>query len=67
MMLKTGMKVEQYYSVFNYRPPISQNKVNFQDRKIVAGTGVNLETKFFLQGTVRRRLGRKLPICVFHE
>ena len=42
MMLKTGMKVAQDYTVFNYRPPRPQNNLNPQNRMVVIGTGVNL-------------------------
>ena len=61
MMLKTLIKESQYYTTFNYRPPRPQNKVKSQDIMIVAGTGVNLATIFFSQGTVRIKFGRKSP------
>ena len=65
MMLKTGMKVSQYYTVFNYGPPRPHNNVNFQYITIVAAAGVNLAMIFFFsQGTVRRNLGREPPhVC----
>ena len=54
MMLKTGTKVTQYYSIFRYGRPIPHNRVKYQYRTIVEDTGVNLAPKF-----VRRKLGRK--------
>ena len=41
MMLKPVMKVSQYYTVFNYGPPIPQNNVEYQDIIIVEGKGVH--------------------------
>ena len=40
MMLKTGMKVDQYYTSFKNVPPIPQKDVNYQYITIVAWTGV---------------------------
>ena len=46
MIMKTGMKVAQDYTVFNYGPQIPQNNVKYQGRTIVEGTGVTLATIF---------------------
>ena len=40
MMLKTGFELDQYYTVFNYRPPIPQKYLESQDITIVSGTGM---------------------------
>ena len=61
MMLKIGMKIAQYYSVFNYRPPISHNNVKSQDRSIVAVTGVDLETELFLPDKIKEKVGNEIP------
>ena len=47
MMMKTGMRLVQYYIFFFYGPPIPQNNLSSQDIAIVSGIGVNLETTFF--------------------
>ena len=44
MMMKIVMKVAHDYTVFSHGTPRPQNNVNSQDRMIVVGTGVNLET-----------------------
>ena len=41
MMLKTGMKVTQDYSVFNYVHPRPQNIENPQEKTKVEGIGFN--------------------------
>ena len=41
MLLKTGLKVAQYYIIFNYGPPIPQKDLKSQDRTIVADPGMN--------------------------
>ena len=53
MMLKTGMEVAQYYTVFNYVPPIPQEDIKYQDRTVVTGPGVNLAPKHFLPGNTK--------------
>ena len=45
MMLKTVMEVAQDYTVFDYGPRIPQKDVKSKDRTILAGPGVNPETK----------------------
>ena len=42
MMLKTGMKMAQYYAVFKYGPLRSQNNIKSQDRMMMAETGTDL-------------------------
>ena len=37
MMLKTGMEVAQYCTIFNYGTPRRQKDLNSQDKKIVTG------------------------------
>ena len=50
MMLKIGMELAQYYTVFNCRPPRTQKYLNPQDRTILAGIGTKPATKFLSQG-----------------
>ena len=59
MMLKTGKKVAQNYSVLNYGTSIPRNNAKFQYIMIMAEEGVNLETYFFLPGKNKENLGRK--------
>ena len=69
MMLKTGMEVDQYYTVFNYRPPIPQKDLNYQDRTIVAHPGMNLAPNFFLLGHSKEKVGKEPPPpprCVYN-
>ena len=40
MMLKTGLEVAQYYTVFNYGPTSPHKYLNSQDITIVSGTGM---------------------------
>ena len=46
MMLKTVMKVAQYYTVFKYGPPKPQKDLKPQVRKIVAQPGTNMAPIF---------------------
>ena len=55
------MEVSQYYTIFKYRPLRPQGDLSYQDITIVTGTGVNLETFFFFQGTSRRNFRSKSP------
>ena len=61
MMLKTGMEVAQDYTAFNYGPPRPQKYLNPQDRKIVAGPGMNLAQKFVLPGHSKEKVGKETP------
>ena len=61
MMMKTGMEVTQYYTIFNCGPPIPQKELNPQDRTIVAGARMKPVPIFFSQGTSKIKLGRKPP------
>ena len=58
MMLKIGMEVDQYGTVFNYRPPIPQKYLKFQYRTIVAGLGVKLAPIFSLSGNSEEKFGK---------
>ena len=51
MMLKTGIKMANYYTVFNYGPLIPQKNIKSQDITIVAGKGNNLAPNLFSQVT----------------
>ena len=51
----------QYYTVFNYVPPIPQKDINSQDITIVAGSGVNLASKTFLPGNSKEKVGKETP------
>ena len=59
MITKKGVKVAQYYTIFNYGPQIQHNNLNLQDIMILAGTGVNLETKTFSPGNKREKFGKE--------
>ena len=61
MILKTGMEVSQYYTVFNYRPPIPQKDLKPQDRKIVAGPGMKPAPIFFLPEHSKEKFGKETP------
>ena len=61
IMLKTGMKVAQDYSVFNYRHPRPQSNGKSQDIMMAEGTGANLVNIFFFQGILRIKLVGKSP------
>ena len=61
MMLKTGMEVAQYYTVFNYVPSSPYKDLKSQGRTIVDQEGMKLEPKLFSQGTSNIKLGRKPP------
>ena len=61
MLLKTEMKVAQYYAVFNYGLPRPQNNINYQDITIVEGTGDNLAPNFFLLGNNKEKVGKEIP------
>ena len=50
-MLKAGTKMAQYYTVFNYGPPI---------QTIVAGTGTNLSPRLVLPGNSKEKFGTEI-------
>ena len=64
MMLKTGMRMDQDYTVFNYGPPRLQKYLNPQDITILVGPRMKPAPKLFSQGTLKRKLGMKPPRCV---
>ena len=41
MILKTGLEVDQDYTIFNYGPPIPQKDLKSQYRTILSGPGMN--------------------------
>ena len=53
IMLKTGLEVDQDYTVFNYVPPSPHKYLKSQYRTIVAGPGINLAPTFFLPGNIK--------------
>ena len=61
MMLKTGMEVSKYYTVFNYIPSRIQKDINPQDKIIVVGPGVYLAQTFFLPGKNKKKVGKEPP------
>ena len=61
MMLKIGMEVPQYYTVFNYGTPRPQKDLNPQYRTIVAGPGMNSAPKFVLPGNSKEKVGKEPP------
>ena len=60
-MPKIGIKMAQDYTVLNLGPPIPKNNINPQYITIVAGTGNNLATIFFLPGNRNDRFGKEPP------
>ena len=60
-MMKTGMEVSQYYTVFNYRPQIPQKELNTQCIKIVAGTGMKPEPKLVPPRHRKEKVGNETP------
>ena len=60
MILMIGMKVAQYYNVFNYVPSIPYNNVKYQDRTIVAGIRL-IWHQFFLPGNIKDKFGKDIP------
>ena len=61
MMLKTGIGVDQYYTFFNYGPPIPQKDLNPQDRTIVVGPGMKQALKHILPGHSNDKFGKETP------
>ena len=61
MILKTGMEVDKYYTIFNYGPPRPQKDLKSQDRAIVAGPGMNPEPKTVLPGHIQEEFGKEPP------
>ena len=59
MMLKTGIEVAQYYTVFIYGPQLPQKDVNYHDRTIVTWPGVNPAPKFVLPGNREDKFGKE--------
>ena len=61
LMLKTGMEVSQYYTIFNYVPPSPHKDLKYQGRTIVARAVIKTAPKTFNQGTAKRKLQRNPP------
>ena len=61
MILKTGMEVAQYYTVFNYGSPIPQKDLKSKVRTILAQPGMKTAPKFTLPGHSKEKLGRTPP------
>ena len=61
IMMKTGMEVAQYYTVFNYGPPIPKQDLNIQDITLVAGPGMNPAQKFVLPEHNKEKFGKEPP------
>ena len=58
----TGMKVGQYYTVFNYKPTRPQKNLKPQDRTIVAGIGKKLSPKCILPGHRTEKVRKNYPL-----
>ena len=58
MMMKSGMEVYQYYTVFKYGPPRPQKELNSQDRTIVAGPLMKLASKLVTLGHSKEKVGK---------
>ena len=50
IILRKGMEVAQYYTVFNYGPPIPHKDLKSQVRTIVAQPGMKPAPKIILPG-----------------
>ena len=61
MMLKTGMEVVQYYTVFNYGPPRPQKDLNPQYRTIISEPGMKPAIKLFLPWHSKEKVGKETP------
>ena len=61
MMLKRGMEVDQYYTVFNYGPRRPHKDLNYQDRTIMDQPGINTAPKFVLPGHRKEKFGKEPP------
>ena len=61
MMMKTGMQVFQYYTVFNYVPPRPQKYLKTKDRTIVSGPGMKLAPKMVPPGNRKDKFGKETP------
>ena len=61
MMLKTVMEVAQYYTVFDYGPPILQKDLKSQNRKIVEGLGMKPQPKCVLPCHSKEKVGNEIP------
>ena len=63
VMLKTGMKVSQHYTVFKYVPPRPQKDIKSKYRTTVTGPEVNL-APIFLPGNSKEKFGKEnLQMC----
>ena len=58
MMMKTGMEVSQYYTVFNCGPPRPQKKLKTQDITIVAGPVMKPAPELVPPGYSNKKVGK---------
>ena len=61
MMLKTGLEVDQYYTVFNYGPPSPQKDLKSQEITVVSGPGMKPAPIFSLPGHRREKTEMETP------
>ena len=61
MMLKIGMEVAQYYTVFNYRTPIPQKYLKSQGRTIVDQPEIKPAPISFLPGKSKEKTWKETP------
>ena len=61
IILKTGMEVAQYYTVFKYRPPSSQKYLKYQCRIIVSHIGMKPEPIFLYPRAHKEKFGKETP------
>ena len=64
MVLKTGMEVAQYFTVFNYGHTSPQKYLKSQGRTKVPQAGMNPAPIFFSQGTTKRNWEGTPTRCV---
>ena len=61
MMLRIGMEVAQYYTVFNYGPPRPQKDLKYQGKTIVAQSCMKPVPNCVLPGHSKEKIGKEIP------
>ena len=61
IMLITGMKVAQCYTVFNHGIPRPHKEINYQGRKIVPHPGMNTAPELLLSGHSKEKVRKEPP------
>ena len=58
--MKSGIKVEHDYTVFNYGLPRPHKNINYQYRRIVSWEGVNSAKNCVLPGNSKEKVGKEI-------